>query len=1238
MGIPTYQWYENTTNSNIGGTIIPGETNASFTPSIFTATGNYYYYCEVSLSGNGCDNIKSDVAHIEVFDTPIPLFSSLDTICVNESPIYVLSNNSFGNILTYNWQIIDTSGNIIWNEIKTDNTIPLFPTANNPVADVKYYISLTVSNNCGDSTLIDSIVIKPTPQLYFNSIYCNSSSIALAEGIPLTLEYSNIGFVNPTNTDTLIIDWGDGLPNDTVLPNCGNIPGYIGNNAVCWQELSHTYYQSGQYTICMTGLNSCGDSTYCCDITVIPNNIRSFFQITSNYNCINESTEFIELSSNGFPNSIVNWWFDYSLNINSNNDTLPPSSPPDDSRPYIQNELITHQYSSPGVYLVYHEINSPAPNLFTDWNISDTVFIYPKPDVSFNTSNTCIYENITFTNNSTIDNSINGMPFQQINNNKWYVNNVFVSASVDLNYTFNNAGPTWIKLECWSNFNCYSVDSVLIDIYDQPRPNFVTTSHCEGESTFFDASSSLGSSLYNSVLDTFYWDLNGVNGIDSINTNGFINYTLPLAGNNNVTLYLKDQFGCIDTLNQSVYIIPEVTTFFSFNDSICGGASINFFNLSSSDADSFSWDFGFSGSNGSSTLTNPQTTFPSGGTYQIILTSYDDINLSTTGDVCINTHTDSIFIYNQPTAQFYSNAKCANEITPLFNTSSIGDAPIVDNRWQFSDSPTYLFNNNTAVAHLYNVNQYLGEIAWAELIVTDNNGCKDTIRNDVLIHPLPTVDFTISPICEGEKLQALDASNMASPSAFPSDMMVSGIWQFNNTTLSNDWPIWNSFTPTNPNGLYPVNLTVTTNFGCEASLEKIITIKEEPKMIDLNTTFNPSNQCGDSVNVVFTSNFDSDKWQFFLDDPYCSQPILPNENNFTYTLCKPHNYLITIILENFNSCTDTIYSNIHTYPNPNSDFLATPLIGCEELSVDFINKSTIKDSIVYHSYSNNESSYISSFYWDFGNGLSSSGSTTVNKYTTINGQDIKYYPSLNVTTNQGCSSSIAKDNIHVFPRPVANIATPPISISNGLYSFDGSNSSISIFAPNTAASISDYWYTWILGSNDINSTPIDTIGANFPPYGDELNKNEIEYQYLSNSFHQGGFDYNTFLIVTLKEYPNCSDTTKIQHLVDYWKGLTVPNALTPNVNNNDVSIFWPKGRSLSDYKLEVFDIWGNIIWESSDLDYSGTPTRESAWDGTINGVPAPQGTYVWRIYAKFSDGEVWLNENGKNTGPIYLIR
>ena len=138
--------------------------------------------------------------------------------------------------------------------------------------------------------------------------------------------------------------------------------------------------------------------------------------------------------------------------------------------------------------------------------------------------------------------------------------------------------------------------------------------------------------------------------------------------------------------------------------------------------------------------------------------------------------------------------------------------------------------------------------------------------------------------------------------------------------------------------------------------------------------------------------------------------------------------------------------------------------------------------------------------------------------------------------------------------------------------------------------------------------------------------------------HQSGYSYTVFLIVTLRDIPNCSDTISIVHDVDYWKGLFVPNALTADINNEEVSLFWPKGKSLAEYHLEVFDIWGNIIWESTELNFAGSPTKESAWDGSINGTPAPQGTYVWKIYAKFSDGEIWLNEEGKNTGPIYLIR
>jgi hypothetical protein len=47
----TYQWYENTIDSSSGGTIINGETSASFDIPTDLTAGSYYYYCVLSLSG-----------------------------------------------------------------------------------------------------------------------------------------------------------------------------------------------------------------------------------------------------------------------------------------------------------------------------------------------------------------------------------------------------------------------------------------------------------------------------------------------------------------------------------------------------------------------------------------------------------------------------------------------------------------------------------------------------------------------------------------------------------------------------------------------------------------------------------------------------------------------------------------------------------------------------------------------------------------------------------------------------------------------------------------------------------------------------------------------------------------------------------------------------------------------------------------------------------------------------------
>jgi hypothetical protein len=56
VGIPSYQWFSNTSNSNTGGTLIPAATDSVFFPST-TEVGTMYYYCAISFSSGGCSEL-----------------------------------------------------------------------------------------------------------------------------------------------------------------------------------------------------------------------------------------------------------------------------------------------------------------------------------------------------------------------------------------------------------------------------------------------------------------------------------------------------------------------------------------------------------------------------------------------------------------------------------------------------------------------------------------------------------------------------------------------------------------------------------------------------------------------------------------------------------------------------------------------------------------------------------------------------------------------------------------------------------------------------------------------------------------------------------------------------------------------------------------------------------------------------------------------------------------------------
>jgi gliding motility-associated-like protein len=86
----------------------------------------------------------------------------------------------------------------------------------------------------------------------------------------------------------------------------------------------------------------------------------------------------------------------------------------------------------------------------------------------------------------------------------------------------------------------------------------------------------------------------------------------------------------------------------------------------------------------------------------------------------------------------------------------------------------------------------------------------------------------------------------------------------------------------------------------------------------------------------------------------------------------------------------------------------------------------------------------------------------------------------------------------------------------------------------------------------------------------------------------------------------------------------LPSAFTPNGDGLNDLFRIPPGSSFVLEQLAVYDRWGHIIFSAKDI--------SKGWDGTIKGLEAASGTYIYKIKGAFNGDPV--NESG----TITLIR
>jgi gliding motility-associated-like protein len=108
---------------------------------------------------------------------------------------------------------------------------------------------------------------------------------------------------------------------------------------------------------------------------------------------------------------------------------------------------------------------------------------------------------------------------------------------------------------------------------------------------------------------------------------------------------------------------------------------------------------------------------------------------------------------------------------------------------------------------------------------------------------------------------------------------------------------------------------------------------------------------------------------------------------------------------------------------------------------------------------------------------------------------------------------------------------------------------------------------------------------------------------------------------------DCESTSSVV-VVPECGNLKVPNVFTPNGDGfNDV--FRPDGKGVAKYSLQIFDRWGNLIFESKQYN--------NGWNGKINNEPAASGTYYFLLMAKDAFGQSLVGDEVME-GELTLLR
>lgn len=387
---------------------------------------------------------------------------------------------------------------------------------------------------------------------------------------------------------------------------------------------------------------------------------------------------------------------------------------------------------------------------------------------------------------------------------------------------------------------------------------------------------------------------------------------------------------------------------------------------------------------------------------------------------------------------------------------------------------------------------------------------------------------------------------------------------FQNTSYGGTNYAWDFGDPSNPNdkstlyspsytysdtGFYQVRLIVNPGYPCTDTVIQTFGVHEK---MELNFTSIDS-MCVTGNSVILDGTFTGPagtrfSWDFGAFGNRSSDTLLdPPPVVFSKAGFIP----VTLTAE-FLNCKKEKIDSVFLYDHATLDFSIPPGIQCFPYTAHFTNLSTSNAPL--------------SYFWDFGDGTTSTLRNPIHTYNAIDTFDV----SVVIIQKTGCRDTLSikkLELIKVFPTPTAAFSVDPKET-------DAFNAKFRFYDESIGTDYVTYWFEDTVSSTERNTSHI---------------------------YYAGGF-HTTMQIV--QNWYGCLDTAYQTVYVKPEVTIYIPNTFTPD--NDDYNNIWrPVAYDAFYWKLAVYNRWGEQVFYSEDMN--------EGWDGKIKGVNSPIGTYTYTL-------------------------